>query len=75
MLGRGDMPCIPRANRGSGSMVKNPCKRTVGDLKYVWSGSVWYIIVSRNYSDETESPLNEQGTLDRYKVYLYLIYN
>ena len=48
-----------RANRGSGCMVKNPCERTVGDLKHVWSGSVCH-------TQEYESAVIEQGTQKNY---------
>ena len=50
---------LTRANRGSGCMVKNPCERTVGDLKYVWSGSVCY-------TEDYEIAVIEQGTQKNY---------
>ena len=40
-------------------MVKNPCERTVGDLKYVWSGSVCY-------TEDYEIAVIEQGTQKNY---------
>ena len=54
---------FPRAIRGSGSMVKNPCERTVGDQKKLnWSGSVVHKVLKKNNKCESFFTIFEHGT-------------